>query len=102
MKATGKITFLGEVQRGTSAATGNPWQAQDVVIEIAEETGTSHLALKTFSENVIGKLAKAELGMTCEVDFFCSVTARTFTRRDGTEAVVRENNIGIKDVTLSF
>lgn len=73
VKERGTITFMSEVQSGTSQ-NGNPWYRQTIVVDVAGYNGSYRKVALQATGNVVGDLEGAMIGDKVDVSY--QVTAR--------------------------
>lgn len=73
IKERGTITFMSEVQSGTSQ-NGNPWYRQTIVVDVAGYNGSYRKVALQATGNVVGDLEGAMIGDKVDVSY--QVTAR--------------------------
>lgn len=98
MKIQATINLLGETRRGTSIATGNEWMQKEAVIEWNEDNYTHTMAVSTFMKDVIEKLDNMSEGDEVSVNISFRSKARTFTTKDGRDAIIRNTECILTDV----
>lgn len=101
MKIKATITLLDATQSGISKSTGNPWTSKEFVIETKDENGhIDTLAVKTLNEQIIKTLDSCMKNDQIIIDLGFASKARTFTRKDGTEGVIRATEVYAKSVEV--
>lgn len=104
MKATGKIKILDATRSGVSQTTGNPWKSKEVVIECTEmgddgKERSHNLFFNTFNDSCVATLEQCQLGDIIEVDFYGKVNGREITRKDGTQGLIRSQELNLLSIT---
>lgn len=99
MKTKAVICLLDETQRGISKSTGTPWESKEMVLEITGEDGhRDTLAVKTMNHEVIQVLEQCVTGDAVTVELGFNSRARTFLRKDGSEGVIRQTEIYVRNL----
>lgn len=102
MKVNGTICLLDATQKGVSKSTGNPWTSKEFVVEVTDDGGhRDTLAVKTMNAEAVRVLEGCMKGDRVCMDLgFCS-RAKVFTRKDGTEAVIRSTEVYARSVEVT-
>lgn len=105
MKIKATINMICPKEEGISKATGNKWQSQELVLEMAETIDgkevRSTIATRTMNQQIIETLSKAMEGDEVEADLGCQARARSFIRKDGTEAIIRSTEVFLRSLTVT-
>lgn len=97
MKLNATINILLEKKEGKSKRTGNPWQKQDIVLEVKNEgEAASHIYATTFSTRVIETLATCSEGDKVEAELWFDVDARTYNGN-----TYRTTNVVLRDIKVT-
>ena len=86
-KIQGTLVELGEVQKGTSRQTGNPWVRQDFVVETEKDGRKNRYAMKAIGP-VVDMLAPVQNGAGCAVEF--RIDSRLYNGRWYTELIAED------------
>lgn len=73
MKISGRISWVGDIESGTSQRTGNEWQRRNFVVIYGAGTPAYGIAFSCFDKDMFDKL---EVGAVVEVTF--EVTVREY------------------------
>ncbi len=99
MKIKVVISVLDAVRSGISKSTGNEWKSQEFVGRYKEEDGTEGtIAISTMNHDVIKVLETCSVGNEVLLDVAFASKARVFTRKDGTEGVIRSTECYVKSI----
>ena len=100
MKIKATSSLLDATQSGVSKATGNPWTSKELVVEFEDADGIrSTIAMRTMNKEIVDRLETCHKGDEVELDVAFQSKARVFTRKDGTEGVIRSTECFIKSLS---
>lgn len=101
MKIKAIISLLDSTQSGVSKATGNPWTSKELVVEFEDADGVrSTMAIHTMNKEIVDRLETCYKGDEVVLDVAFLSKARVFTRKDGTEGVIRSTECYIKSMEV--
>ena len=86
-KIQGTLVELGEVQKGTSRQTGNPWVRRDFVVETEKDGRMNRYAMKGIGP-VVDMVGQVQTGAACEVEF--RIDSRLYNGRWYTELICED------------
>lgn len=99
MKIKATISVMDETVKGVSKATGREWMKKELVVKFLEEDGHEcTIAVTTMNEDAIKTLEACSVGSEVMMDLAFQSRARVFTRKDGSEAVIRSTECFIRKV----
>lgn len=78
------LVEVGEVQKGTSRQTGNPWVRQDFVVETEKDGRKNRYAMKAIGP-VVDMVGQVQIGTGCAVEF--RIDSRLYNGRWYTELI---------------
>lgn len=94
-----RINILGKTEEGRSRATGNPWKAKEVVVEFKGADGyVNTIFAKAFNNDVISRMEMMKEGDVVNAEFVFVATSRRFSRKDGSDGIIRGNDIVVKSI----
>lgn len=99
MKIKATISVMDETVKGMSRATGREWMKKELVVKLMEEDGLeSTIAISTMNQDVIKVLESCSVGSEVMMDVAFQSRVRVFTRKDGSEGVIRSTECFVKSM----
>ena len=86
-KIQGTLVEVGELQKGTSRQTGNPWVRQDFVVETEKDGRKNRYAMKAIGQ-AVDLLGQVQNGAGCAVEF--RIDSRLYNGRWYTELICED------------